>query len=49
MDNETQQKKLLTEIILAASWPDGSADGFPTRRVAELIALRLYAEGVRAL
>ena len=49
MDSETQQKKLLTEMVLSAAWPGGGTDGFPTRRVAELIAIHLYAEGVRAL
>lgn len=35
----------LTEVILAARWPSGSTDGFPTRRVASMIAAHLLATG----
>lgn len=35
----------LTAAIHAATWPDGSTDGFPTSRVAKMIADALIASG----
>ncbi|HET6916629.1 MAG TPA: hypothetical protein VFH56_11120 [Acidimicrobiales bacterium] len=35
----------LTAAIHAATWPDGSTDGFPTSRVAKMIAYQLIASG----
>lgn len=33
-----ERRTALQDALLAASWPDGSVDGFPTARIARMLA-----------
>jgi len=33
----------MARVLATATWPDGSADGFPSKRVAEMLAAELRA------
>lgn len=42
-ETKNAAREALLTATLAASWPDGSHDGFPTRRTAEFIADAILA------